>query len=472
MSYNPLAETALQAANNLADLASTSTARSNLSLNNVENTALSTWAGTSNVTTLGVIASATNFSASVLGMGTTTTLEGLTKELVIKAGTSGDATAGISVQCSRSSGNTSAGKFTWWNRGNESAIWMFLNDSATDGGGMFFGTSVSGAAGTTTERLRIAPDGSVSINGTSNASAVGLLIKNKATTDVNLILKQIALQTGDYMQWQNSSGTVISSIDTNGCLTLPDGVSSSPAIYFRSGSANAVGLYQSATNTMSVAINGAQKIKFSALGITLISGNVVFANNSGLVIADSGATIRDAFYCDGSNNMIIGSTGYAWNSVGFYFNSATSKALISNTGSFSRYNNVATAGIGLAAIYAAGRSTAQTAAVASVATYTVGAADGSFEVSANVLVTTSTVHSFTATCAYTDEGNTTRTLTLQFSNLAGTLLTAIANAAGAVPYEGVPLHIRCKAGTTITIATTGTFTTVTYNVEGVIKQMA
>lgn len=119
-----------------------------------------------------------------------------------------------------------------------------------------------------------------------------------------------------------------------------------------------------------------------------------------------------------------------------------------------------------------GRSVGATAAVASVAAYTLGAADATFEVSANVLVTTATIHNFTVTVAYTDEGNTARTLTLQFSNLAGTLSTAIANAAGTVPYEGVPLHIRCKASTSITIATTGTFTTVTYNVEGVIKQMA
>lgn len=117
------------------------------------------------------------------------------------------------------------------------------------------------------------------------------------------------------------------------------------------------------------------------------------------------------------------------------------------------------------------RSAAQTAAVATVATQTVGAADASYIISANVLVTTSTVHSFTVTCTYTDEGNTSRTITLTFSNLAGTLVTAIANAAGAVPYEGVPLHIRAKAATTITIATTGTFTTVTYNVEGNISQI-
>lgn len=141
-------------------------------------------------------------------------------------------------------------------------------------------------------------------------------------------------------------------------------------------------------------------------------------------------------------------------------------------GLMSTYNNIATTGWGTPAIYGTGRSTAQTAAVASVATYTVGASDGSFWVSANILVTTSTLHNFTATVTYTDEGNISRTVTLQFSTLAGAFVTAMTNAQGAVPYEGVPLHIRCKASTVITIATTGTFTTVTYNAEGSITQIS
>lgn len=128
-------------------------------------------------------------------------------------------------------------------------------------------------------------------------------------------------------------------------------------------------------------------------------------------------------------------------------------------------------GLGYYPIIRAGtRYAAQTAAKATVATYTNGASDGSFEVSANVLVTTSTLHSFTATVSYTDEGNTARVVTMQFSTLAGAFVTAMTNAQGAVPYEGVPLHIRVKASTAITIGTTGTFTTVTYNVEGLIKQ--
>jgi len=142
------------------------------------------------------------------------------------------------------------------------------------------------------------------------------------------------------------------------------------------------------------------------------------------------------------------------------------------TGKLTSYNGVATAGWGIPIIQALGRATAQVAANASVATYTNGAADGSFEVSANVLVTTATAHAFTVACAYTDEGNTARTLTFSFSLVAGgTLVTSVANANGTVPYMGFAQHIRCKASTAITIATTGTFTTVVYNVEGCIKQI-
>ena len=107
-----------------------------------------------------------------------------------------------------------------------------------------------------------------------------------------------------------------------------------------------------------------------------------------------------------------------------------------------------------------------------MATFTVGSADASFMIMANIDVTTATAHNFTMTCAYTDEGGTARTLTLTFAQLAGTLVTAITNVTGAGPYEGVPLIIRCQAATAITLATTGTFTTVTYNVEGFIQQVA
>ena len=139
----------------------------------------------------------------------------------------------------------------------------------------------------------------------------------------------------------------------------------------------------------------------------------------------------------------------------------------------SAINGVTSSGnFGVPVVVASGRSTAQTAAVASVSTFTVGGSDGSFQISANVNVTTSTVHDITVTCAYTDEGNTARTFTFGFAQLAGaTLITNITNVTGAGPYESPVYHIRAKSGTAITIATTGTFTTVTYNVEGIVKQV-
>lgn len=138
------------------------------------------------------------------------------------------------------------------------------------------------------------------------------------------------------------------------------------------------------------------------------------------------------------------------------------------------YNGISTAGWGVPAIQAAGRTVAATnATVASVAAYTVGAADGSFYISANVNVTATTAAAMTVTCVYTDETNTSRTLTLGFTQLSGaTLLTSITNVTGTGPYESIPYHIRCKAATSITIATAGTVTGITYNVEGFISQVS
>lgn len=112
-----------------------------------------------------------------------------------------------------------------------------------------------------------------------------------------------------------------------------------------------------------------------------------------------------------------------------------------------------------------GRATAQTAANTNILTQAVGNVDGTFLVGANVLVTTSTTHSFSVTVDYTDEGNTARTLTLNFTTLAGAFETLITNVSGAVPHEGSPSIIRCKSGTNIVFKTAGTFTTVTYNVD-------
>ncbi len=140
------------------------------------------------------------------------------------------------------------------------------------------------------------------------------------------------------------------------------------------------------------------------------------------------------------------------------------------------YNAITTAGWGNPAIYGAGRVAGTIdSRAAAAATYTVGAADGTFEVSGNVLVTASATHSFSLDVAYTDESSVARTLILPMFQLAGAAITGglITNVTGVGPYESPVLHIRCKTATSITIrVSNGTFTSVTYNSEGSIKQVA
>lgn len=197
----------------------------------------------------------------------------------------------------------------------------------------------------------------------------------------------------------------------------------------------------------------------------------------------SGSTVQTLFTgltMTGDSGTSAGATGFITNFFTLDAGSGTGASVILGGESITKslrvgtkiasYNAVATTGGGVPAIYGSGRQTAQVAADTSVATYTVGASDGSFDIESNVLVTAATTASFTVTCTYTDEGNTSRTLTLTYSQISGVLLTTITNVTGTGAYEGVPLHIRAKASTAITIATTGTFTSVTYNIEANIIQ--
>jgi hypothetical protein len=134
------------------------------------------------------------------------------------------------------------------------------------------------------------------------------------------------------------------------------------------------------------------------------------------------------------------------------------------------YNNIATEGNGLGAIVKATRVTAQTSNV-TVATYTTPAADGSYLISGNINVTAAIAISTSLNCDYTDETNTARTMIIPISGLGGTFLAGgLATSTG--PFESSVMHIRTKASTAITIYTAaGTFTSSSYNAEGVIRQL-
>lgn len=335
--------------------------------------------------------------------------------------------------------------------------------------------------------------------GIGNASPGAMLHVDSATaSNKGLILRSTDNSTTNKItEWQNSSGTALNSIGAAG-KTFWGNVDTGAAFNYYGGGGGAlpVARYQMAAPVSGDIIadfihNGTVTGSITAIrAVTSCTGNGTFQ----MIQSGAGnAVYQISNYSTGDTQIIFDFNGSITNfSMGVdqsdsgKFKICTGNVLGTNdkfvmdtsgnaslTGLVSKYNNASTTGWGVPAIVGSDRKTGLTAAQA-LATYTVGAADASYEVSANVLVTTATLHSFTVTCTYTDEGNTSRTLTLNFSTLAGALTPTIANGGGAAPYEGVPLHIRCKAATTIIIASAagGVYTTVTYNFEECIKQLA
>ena len=272
-----------------------------------------------------------------------------------------------------------------------------------------------------------------------------------------------------------TGGTIRTRIDASGNLVIGSAavVSDSPGLNVRTASANAtrdaVTLEQVNTGT-SAGVSILSSL-YESGGSTRIGSSRITTQKSGTF--DGTAANQDAKWLLGvaTNGAIV-----TYLTVDGVAGLVTFGAALAVTGLVSTYNNIATAGWGVPAVYASGRvvGTAN-ARAAAAATYTVGAADGTFEVSGNVLVTASTTHSFSLDVSYTDEGNVARTLILPVAQLAGAFVTGglITNVTGTGPYEGAVVTIRCKAATSITIrVSAGTFTTVTYNSEGSIKQVA
>lgn len=266
-------------------------------------------------------------------------------------------------------------------------------------------------------------------------------------------------------------------------VAFPDGTIGAPAMTFANESSS--GWYRAAAGDVRLSVLGADYIQ-----ILTSTGQVILNGVNGQTLALNGnggyywvSRTRVTSPADGQTLITNNAT-----SAGIGFDAATDgtlklrgRAYTAGTGNLdvgakvTAYNQIATAGQGMPSIYSYGDTVAATnTGTASIATYT-PAADGTFEVSGNVLITTSTTHSFSLDCTYTDESNVARTLVIPVAQLAGTFVTSglITNITGAGPYESATMTIRCKAATVITVRTSagGTFTTVVYNARGVIKQL-
>lgn len=202
---------------------------------------------------------------------------------------------------------------------------------------------------------------------------------------------------------------------------------------------------------------------------------ILVRDGAGIVALKNGTTAQEArvygsttgpkylsLKHDGTNAILDASSGTL--NLGSTANVTVGKTITS-------YNTFATVDMGVPAIVASGRSTGQTAAVASICTFT-PAVNGTFEVSLNLLVTASSSFSILGNINYRGEDNIVYTLHPPITDGLGTIAVNATNSSGAIPWLGLSVYFRAKAGTAITISTSGTFSSVTYNVEAIIRKVA
>jgi len=313
--------------------------------------------------------------------------------------------------------------------------------------GTAIGLTVGSAATLTTSRniQGVAFNGSVDINPINGTG----FVKSSGPT----------LSYDNSTYYKSADNPSFGTIDASGLITSTMGNNTN---IFYNGSATTGYQFMRLKNTGGDMLLGIEGSSASInAGAAPYATSLSTANNTHLSLGTNQAQAIDI---DGSQNVAIPKLTTTTQSAGDNSTKAANTAFVAAAVS---------AGLGLFTprIVGRGEITNATNAQSSVATYTVGAGDESFDISANVVVTTSTVHNFSITCAYTDQSNTARVVTLNTSQLTGAFITAITNVTGASAYEGVPIHIRAKAGTAVTIATTGTFTTVTYSIEGLIERV-
>lgn len=286
------------------------------------------------------------------------------------------------------------------------------------------------------------------------SNALGFTVVTNSNTGVNTrwdVANGDLIMYGDSGSINTKFGTQLFKIArSTGIVTMAgaalhaDGTSSLPSIAFSS--QTGLGFYSAATNTIGFVSAGVESARFTrdttggGLDITAIG------TNQSIVLTGTGS---------GAIALV-------------------SKAALS--AKITTYNGILTAGWGTSVVQADGNIAATTnARSAAVATYTVGAADGTFVVGGSINITTSTTFSFSLDCVYTDDGNVSRTLVLPLTQLSGTFVaTGLAtNILGAGPYESAAMTIRCKASTSITIrpSSGGTYTAVVYNVAANIRQV-
>lgn len=245
-----------------------------------------------------------------------------------------------------------------------------------------------------------------------------------------------------------------------------------PLLTVGSGSTTSVGVQTGYSGTSGVS-------GLWSTGVTVGTTSSMIKQNGALTTvgrSDVGGTQVEIATASGQSIWRFSSAGHlitpTTNTFDIGASGATSPRNLYLASSIKQVGGVTTTGTtGVSATVASANATAQSAANASVATFTVGAADADFEVGGQVNVTVVTTLATSMFCSYTDVSNTPRTMILPVQQLTGSFIAAGA-ITGLGSWESPRMHIRAKAATAITCGTSaGTFTGVTYSASFVITEL-
>jgi len=199
------------------------------------------------------------------------------------------------------------------------------------------------------------------------------------------------------------------------------------------------------------------------------------------LITANGFTVKQdpsgnlGFYYGGTEKFSIDQTGsLLFNNVGNAGTNSMPMGFMNSLATFAKYNNIATAGLGLSAIYTAYASGSQNAALTAVGSYTPPATAGRYRVTANVYCTVGTTTTFSVKVNYKDLNGTSHADILPLVSAAAPgvfLLNGLVIAAGT--YYAMPIEIDIdNSQTPITFSTVGTFTAVTYFLNATLEQLS
>jgi len=160
--------------------------KTDVGLSNVENAALSTWPGSSNLTTVGTIGTGTWAGTAV----------------AIAHGGTGQTTANAAFNALAPSQTSQNGKFLTTDGTNTS--WASVSASPGGSSGQIqynASGNFAGAAALTT------------------ASGNPLTVTAQSATDVPVVVKGAASQSGDLQEWKDSTSATLAKVDSNGDIT-------------------------------------------------------------------------------------------------------------------------------------------------------------------------------------------------------------------------------------------------------------